>query len=274
MEGWIKLYRKILDNPIITKDSDFLAVWVYLLLNATHKEYDAVFRGQRITLKRGQLLTGRKSISEKLKIDENKVQRILKSLENEHQIEQQKSNKNRLITIVLWDKYQQDEQQNEQQVNNKRTTTEQQVNTNKNVKNIKNDKNIITTVSGSRVDDLQENNENDSRVDSFQRIIEFYNRNVGAITPFGAEVISDYLKDMPEELIMLAMKKAVEADARSIRYIKGILNNWHKKGIKTVLEAEKENAELKKKNEQKAPPIEQREYSEAELSKFYTNVKE
>lgn len=111
MEGWIKLYRKMLDNPIIIKDSDYLAVWIYLLLNTTHKEYDVLFKGKRITLKKGQLLTGRKSISEKLKIDENKVQRILKALENEHQIEQQSSNKNRLITIVLWDKYQQDEQQ-------------------------------------------------------------------------------------------------------------------------------------------------------------------
>lgn len=142
MEGWIKLHRKMLDNPIITKDSDYLSVWIYLLLNTTHKEYDVLFKGKRTTLKKGQLLTGRKSISEKLKINENKVQRILKTLESEHQIEQQSSNKNRLITIVSWDKYQEDEQQIEQQLNNKRTTSEQQVNTNKNVKNIKNDKNV------------------------------------------------------------------------------------------------------------------------------------
>ena len=44
MEGWIKLHRKTLDNPIITKDSDYLAVWIYLLLNATHKEYDVLFK--------------------------------------------------------------------------------------------------------------------------------------------------------------------------------------------------------------------------------------
>lgn len=141
MDGWIKLHRKTLDNPVVTKDGDYLAVWIYLLLNTTHKEYDVLFKGKRVTLKKGQLLAGRKSISEKLKIDENKVQRILKTLENEHQIEQQSSNRNRLITIVSWDKYQQDEQQIEQQVNNKRTTDEQQVNTNKNVKNIKNERN-------------------------------------------------------------------------------------------------------------------------------------
>lgn len=262
MEGWIKLHRKTLDNPIITKDSDYLAVWIYLLLNTTHKEYDVLFKGERVTLKRGQLLTGRKSISEKLKIDENKVQRILKSLENEHQIEQQKSNKNRLITIVLWDKYQQDEQQNEQQLNNKRTTTEQQVNTNKNVKNIKNDDNITTTVGDSCVDGLQE-------------IIEFYNNNIGLIAPYGVEILSDYLKEMPVDLIILAMQKAVEADKRTIQYVKGILNNWSKKGIKSVIDAEKEDkqfqsAKQENKNASKSyNNYEQRQYND--LNSLYAN---
>ena len=261
MEGWIKLHRKTLDNPIITKDSDYLAVWIYLLLNTTQKEYDVLFKGERVTLKRGQLLTGRKSISEKLKIDENKVQRILKSLENEHQIEQQKSNKNRLITIVSWDKYQQDEQQNEQQLNNKRTTTEQQVNTNKNVKNIKNDNNI-TTVGDSCVDGLQE-------------IIEFYNNNIGLIAPYGVEILSDYLKEMPVDLIILAMQKAVEADKRTIQYVKGILNNWSKKGIKSVIDAEKEDKQFQStkqenKNASKSyNNYEQRQYND--LNSLYAN---
>jgi DnaD/phage-associated family protein len=220
-----------------------------------------LFKGERVTLKRGQLLTGRKSISEKLKIDENKVQRILKSLENEHQIEQQKSNKNRLITIVSWDKYQQDEQQNEQQLNNKRTTTEQQVNTNKNVKNIKNDNNI-TTVGDSCVDGLQE-------------IIEFYNNNIGLIAPYGVEILSDYLKEMPVDLIILAMQKAVEADKRTIQYVKGILNNWSKKGIKSVIDAEKEDKQFQStkqenKNASKSyNNYEQRQYND--LNSLYAN---
>lgn len=146
VEGWIKIYRKTLDNPIVTKDGDYLAIWIYLLLNATHKEYDVLFGGKRTTLKKGQLLTGRQSISQKLKINEYKVQRVLKSLENEHQIAQQKSNKNRLITIVSWNKYQEDTQQDAQQVHNKCTTTAQQLHTNKNVKNIKNDKNVKNNI--------------------------------------------------------------------------------------------------------------------------------
>ncbi len=139
--GWIKLHRKTLDNPIICKDADYFTVWGYLLLSATHKKYDILWKGEKITLNPGQLITGRKSISNKFNISESKVQRILKKYENEQQIEQQTSNQNRLITINNWYSYQQNEQQNEQPVNNHRTTSEQPVNTNKNVNNENNAKN-------------------------------------------------------------------------------------------------------------------------------------
>lgn len=147
--GWIKLHRKLLDNPIIMKDADHLAVWMYLLLNATHAEYPALFKGQKIMLAPGQLITGRKSIADKLAINESKVTRILDAFKSEHQIEQQTSNKNRLISILNWDFYQSSEQQDELQMNNNRTTSEQQVNTNKNIKNIKNEKNVINNMPDS-----------------------------------------------------------------------------------------------------------------------------
>lgn len=47
----------------------------------------------------GQLITGRKAISDKLRVTESKVQRVLKCYESEQQIEQQTGNRNRLITI-------------------------------------------------------------------------------------------------------------------------------------------------------------------------------
>lgn len=124
MEGWIKIHRKMLDNPIICKDSDYLSVWIYLLLNATHKEIPALFKKEKIILQPGQLLTGRKTISKQLKISESKIYRIIKDFKSEQQIEQQTSNQNSLITILNWNRYQESEQQNEQQMNNKRTTSE------------------------------------------------------------------------------------------------------------------------------------------------------
>lgn len=133
--GWVKVYRKLLDNPVVCKDSDYLAVWVYLLLSAAHNDYSVIFKGEKITLKPGQLITGRKSISQKLKIDESKIQRILSLYENEQQIKQQTTNQNRLISILQWNEYQEYEQQNETLTNNGCTTDEHPVNTIKKVKN-------------------------------------------------------------------------------------------------------------------------------------------
>ena len=150
MEGWIKLHRKILDNPVVCKDADHFSVWCYLLLEATHKPYDIIWSGERITLAPGQLIVSRKSISKNLKVSESKVERILKLLKSEQQIEQRTNFQSRLITILSWSKYQESEQRSEQRVNSDRTASEQRVNTNKNIKNIKNDKNkeyIVQIVS-------------------------------------------------------------------------------------------------------------------------------
>lgn len=71
--------------------------------------------------------------------------------------------------------------------------------------------------------------------------------------------MTDYAKEMPNDLIILAMKKAVEANIRTIQYIKGILNNWSKKGITTVLDALQEDEKFKGKNTQKEESEEERQ---------------
>lgn len=48
--GWIKLNRKILDNPIVNKDSDYFSIWCHLLLLATHSEIPKMFKGEKIIL--------------------------------------------------------------------------------------------------------------------------------------------------------------------------------------------------------------------------------
>lgn len=88
---------------------------------------------------------------------------------------------------------------------------------------------------------------NDSCVNDLQVIIDFYNENIGLITPYGLEILSSYAEEMNQELIILAMKKSVEANKRTIQYIKAILNNWSKQGIKTVLDAEQEDKKFREK---------------------------
>lgn len=137
MDGWIKLHRKLWDSPTVTRDSDYLAVWIYLITHATHKEYKTYFNGAKIVVKPGQLITGRKKIAAITRVSESKIFRILKCFENEQQIEQQTKPSGSVISIVNWDKYQISEQPNEQQMNNERTTNEQPMNTIQELKELK-----------------------------------------------------------------------------------------------------------------------------------------
>lgn len=119
--------------------SEYVHLWIHLLMKANHQEREFWFNGKTIKVKRGQFVTGRKVLSMETGISESKIERILKCFEIEQQIEQQTNNRNRLISISYFDKYQTGEQQIEQQMDNKRTTSEQQVDTNKNEKNYKNE---------------------------------------------------------------------------------------------------------------------------------------
>ena len=250
MEGWIKIHRKILDNPIVCKDTETFTIWMYLLLNATHKEIDMLFEGKKITLKKGQLITGRKSISEKLSISESKVQRVLKMFEIEQQIEQQTTKHNRLISIINWEQYQEIEQQNEQQVNNNRTTTEQQLNTNKNVrmKECKNVRNVVVD-------------------ESIKELINYYESNIGLLTPTTYERLISYLDDTRLELIEKAIEIASIKNQRSMAYVEGILRSWSSKGIKTIGDVENEQVKIKVKVDREETPEEWAERMEKEWAK-------
>jgi len=117
--GYIKSYRSTIKKGWYTK-SDYFHLWHHLLYKATHKEKEVMFAGKNIKLKPGQFITGRKTLESETGISESKITRILLFFEkNANQIEQQTSNKNRLVTILNWDLYQFNEI-NEQQANNKK----------------------------------------------------------------------------------------------------------------------------------------------------------
>jgi DnaD/phage-associated family protein len=57
-----------------------------------------------------------------------------------------------------------------------------------------------------------------------------YEQNVGYVTPVVAENIHTALEQHPEDEVMLAIRKAVEANARSWNYIAAILRRWATEG--------------------------------------------
>ena len=141
MEGWIKLHRSILNKGWIKKP-EYVQLWVVLLLMASHDDREYFWNGKTVTLKSGQLITGRKALSEKTGISQTTIERILLTFENEHQIGQQKTSTSRLISILNWGKHQKVGQHNGQRADNERTTSGQRADTNKELDKGNNDNNV------------------------------------------------------------------------------------------------------------------------------------
>ena len=239
-EGWIKMYRKIEDNPIVCKDNDYFRVWHHLLYNASHQSQYVVFNNEKIEIKPGQYITGRKQISEECNISESKTERILKWFENDHQIEQQTSTKGRLITIVNWEKYQNIEQQSGQRVGNTQTIIKQRTVTNKN------DNNVINNISSINLIKEEPN------------IFTFFENEFGqTISSTALSKLSEYQKEFDDELIKQAIRECVYANVRTINYLDGILNNWRGQGIKTYSQWQLKN---KNREKNKQPKVEVFDY--------------
>lgn len=99
--GWIKLHRKVLDNPRASNPK-WLALWARMMLMATHEPYKTIFDGKEITLLPGQFITSRQSLEKESGINRGSIDRLLATMKNEQQIVQQASNRSRLITITNW----------------------------------------------------------------------------------------------------------------------------------------------------------------------------
>lgn len=68
---------------------------------------------------------------------------------------------------------------------------------------------------------------------SSQNAHSFYQANFGIEPPTIMQDIEHWIADLNEELVIEALKKAVEAE-KPYNYAKGIMRNWIKKGIKTL----------------------------------------
>ena len=117
------------------------------------------------------------------------------------------------------------------------------------------DSNNVTQMLPYIEKDIEIEKEKDTDV---AEITKCYEENIGLITPATAELLFDYLKDMDKDLIIKAIKIASINNKRSGKYIQGILNDWNKKGIKTLLDAENEEQRFKKEKGNKQETDEER----------------
>jgi hypothetical protein len=134
--GFINIHRKMLNNPISKKPA-WAWLWIYLLLRANWSETEIIWNGKTQKISKGSLITGRNSLSIETGIPRSTIEDILKYLETQHQIRQQKNNKYRVITIVNWEKYQKPDIKSDNKATSSRHLADTDNNNNKNNKNKK-----------------------------------------------------------------------------------------------------------------------------------------
>ena len=135
--GWIKLHRKIFDNPMyFSEPFTRMQAWIDLLLLANHSGQYFYIRGNRIDVKRGEVAHSMESLAQRWKWSRGKVLRYISQLENSQMIVQQKNHVITKLSITNYNTYQSDGT-TDSTTDGQQTV--QQTDTNKNDKNDKNE---------------------------------------------------------------------------------------------------------------------------------------
>ena len=100
-QGFIKLHRSIVDWRWY-KDANTFRVFFHLILNANFKDGEY----QKVDIKRGQVITGRKALAYELSMSEQNVRTALEHLKSTNEITIKRYPKFSIITIKNYDKYQ------------------------------------------------------------------------------------------------------------------------------------------------------------------------
>ena len=107
-KGWIKLHRKLADDPLwLSEPFTKGQAWVDLLMMVNHEDRKIIVRNNIITVRAGQRIISIEQLAHRWKWSRGKVRRFLKMLENDTSISTTCDRTNGTsITIEKWAFYQ------------------------------------------------------------------------------------------------------------------------------------------------------------------------
>jgi len=137
-QGYIKLFRKLEDWDWY-KNPNVLSLWIHILMKANFQ--DKKWQGE--TIKRGSFVTGLKSLSFETGLSIQQIRTSLDKLTSTNNITSKSTNKYRIITVLNYDDYQNDNKQVNSQITNNLTIKQQTNNNNEVIKELKEEKKVI-----------------------------------------------------------------------------------------------------------------------------------
>lgn len=136
MTGWIKLHRSVSDHWVWNCEFSYGQAWIDLLCHASHKPNKFAIKGQLISLGIGEQARSEVTLSKAWKWSRNKVRRFLSNLEKDGMIERKTTHLTSIISICNYSNFQHCDTSGGTA---KGQLKDSKRNTNKNVKNEKND---------------------------------------------------------------------------------------------------------------------------------------
>jgi len=140
MSGWIKLHRGLIDWEWYT-DHNTCRLFIHCIVRAN---YDAKnWRG--ISIARGQFWTSLPTLQSETGLSASQIRTSLNKLISTGEIAVKSQAQGRMVTVLEYESYQQDDRQNDNLVTDQSQTSDRPVTANKNVKK---DKNVIIIPDG------------------------------------------------------------------------------------------------------------------------------
>ena len=119
-EGFIKIYRQLLEWEWYT-DVNTKTLFLHCLLKANFKTK----KYQKSTVKKGSFVTSLETLSRETGLTIQQTRTALKHLISTGELTSKSTSKNRIITVVNYEKFQDDNRQNNKQLTSKRQTKQQ-----------------------------------------------------------------------------------------------------------------------------------------------------
>lgn len=107
--GWLKIYRKMLDDPnYLRKPFDKTHAWLDILLTVNFEKRVLNIKGTAVTLKPGQMVFGYRQLANRWGWSVDKVRRYFRTLNKTGSATLTSTPNGTLLTVVKWASYQGD----------------------------------------------------------------------------------------------------------------------------------------------------------------------
>ncbi len=217
MNGWINLHRKILDHwTWEEKPFSKGQALVDLLLLANYQD--------------GAVLRSIQSLAERWGWSRTKTTSFIKKLEKEHTIVQKKDTEGFRIIIENYSKYQNGNFEKRHKKDIKKAQKKPKKDTNNNINN------KIKEIYSSNEEYTKKADEAE-----LKEILGYFEQNICQVSAYIFDEVEQWLKKVDKETIMFAIQEAERNNKKSWAYIRAVLQNLEREGVKTGAEARRRN---------------------------------